>query len=88
MSIMHLNLNLLSKSLNNCILVRSTPQILFIKIEYNFLFLDLIIGLFNSSANSLLDIFSFLIADLLHVGYVSDHAGIAASPEVFLSKHL
>ena len=76
MSIMHLNLNVLSKSLNNCILARSTPQILFIKIEY------------NSSADSLLDIFSFLIEDLLHVGYVSDHAGIAASPEVFLSKHL
>ena len=45
----------------NCISARSAPQILPIKGEYTFLFLNcLIIGLCNSSANSLLNIISFL----------------------------
>ena len=48
--------------LNNCISVISTPQILSIKGECIFLLLSfLIIGLCNSSANSLLAIFLFLI---------------------------
>ena len=42
---------------------RSAPQILFRKDEHTFLFLRfLIIGVCNSSANSLFEIFSFLIA--------------------------
>ena len=56
-----------------CISARSAPQILFIKDECTFLFLNfLIIDLCNSSANSLFDIFSFLIGPA----------------EVFLSKNL
>ena len=55
----------------NCISARSQLQILYLKDEYMFCFLDfLIIGLCNSSANSLFDRFSFL----------------TASPEVGLSK--
>ena len=46
----------------NCKLARSAPQILSLEDEYTFLsFNFLIIGLCNSSANSLLDIISFLI---------------------------
>ena len=45
----------------NCISARSAPQLLSIKDECTFLFLKfLIIGLCNSSANSLFEIFSFL----------------------------
>ena len=41
-------------------LIRSAPQILSTKDEYTFRFLQfLIIGLCNSSANSLFEIFSF-----------------------------
>ena len=47
-----------------------------------------IIGLCNSSANSLLDVFLFLTADLFHVAKVSVHASIAAPPEVILLKNL
>ena len=44
----------------NSMLIRSAPQILSIKDEYTFRFLQfLIIGLCNSSANSLFEIFSF-----------------------------
>ena len=44
--------------LTNCISTRSAPQIISIKGECTFLFLSfLIIGLCNSSANSLLEIF-------------------------------
>ena len=46
----------------NCISARSVPQILSIKDECAFSFLNfLITGLCNSSANSLFEIFSFLI---------------------------
>ena len=56
----------------NYISARSAVQILFIKDECTFLLSNfLIIGLCNSSANSLFDIFSFLIAP----------------PEVSLSKN-
>ena len=55
----------------SCISARSVPQILSIKGDCIFLFSNfLIIGLCNSFANSLLEIFSFLIT----------------LPEVFLSK--
>ena len=58
-----------NKSLNpllnlfiNCISARSAPQILSIKGECTFLLLNfLIIGSCNSSANSLLEIISFLL---------------------------
>ena len=47
----------------NCISERSTTQILSIKVEFSFLFSNfLVIGLCNSSVNSLLSIISFLIA--------------------------
>ena len=47
----------------NCIPIRSAPRILSIKGEYTCRFLDfLIIGLCNSSANSLLEIILLLIA--------------------------
>ena len=67
------NLNhLLSLPINH-ISARSSPQILYIKVECTCLFLNFqIIGLCNSSANSLLEIFLFL----------------TVSPEVFLSKNL
>ena len=56
------NLNSLLNLLINCISARSAPQILSIKVECTFLFLNfLIIGLCNSYANSLLEIISFLI---------------------------
>ena len=57
------NLNPLVNLLIKFISARSAPQILSLKNESNFLFLNfLIIGLCDSSANSLLDIISFLIA--------------------------
>ena len=73
MSITHnKNLNTLLSLLINCISARSGPQILSKKGGCTFLFLYfLIIGLCNSSANSLFKIFSFLIP----------------LPEVFLSKN-
>ena len=49
------------------------------------------IGLCNSAANLLFDIFSFLTVDIFRVAQlpkISDHASVAASPEVFLSKYL
>ena len=64
----------------SCISARSVPQTLSIKAECTFLFSNLqIIGSCNSSANSLLDTLSFLIAELFEC---------VASPEVFLSKNL
>ena len=67
------NLNPLLNLLINCIFAKSSPQILSVKGDCVFLLLDfLIIGLCNSSANSLLKIFSFL----------------TVPPEVFLSKKL
>ena len=60
----YFNIHILNPLLNlfiNCISARSAPQILSIKGEYTFLFLNcLIISLCNSSANSLLNIISFL----------------------------
>ena len=51
------------------------------------LFLNFLIsGLRNSSANSFFDIFSFLTVHLFRVAKVSDHAGVAASPEVYFIK--
>ena len=63
MSITHnKNLNPLLNFLINCISAKSAPQILSMKGECIFLLLKfLIIGLFNSRANSLLEIFSLLI---------------------------
>ena len=86
MSISHnKNLNPLLSLLINCISARSAAQILSIKVECTFLFLNfLIIGLRNSSANSLFEIFSFLIADLFRVVKVSDRASVAAQPKIFL----
>ena len=86
MSISHnKNLNPLLSLLINCISARSATQILSIKVECTFLFLNfLIIGLCNSSANSLFEIFSFLIADLFRVAKVSDRASVAAQPKIFL----
>ena len=56
------NLNPLLNLLINCISARSAPQILSIKGECTFLLLNfLIIGLCNSSANFLLEIFLFSI---------------------------
>ena len=62
MSITHnKNLNPILNLLINCISARTAPQILSIKVECTFLFFNfLIIGLCNSSANSLLEIFSYL----------------------------
>ena len=58
------NLNSLLNLLINCMYARSAPQILSIKDECNFLLLNfVIIGLCNSSANSLLDLISFLTAN-------------------------
>ena len=66
---------------------RSESQSLFIKGECAFLLLNsLICGLFISSANSLLQIISFLIADLFPVAKFSDRGSVAALPEDFLSK--
>ena len=67
------NINPLSNLLIKCISARLAPQMLSIKVGCTFLFFSckfLIIGLCNSSANSLLQIISFLIP----------------LPEVFLSK--
>ena len=60
----------------SCISARSVPQTLSIKAECTFLFSNLLI---IGSANSLLDILSFLIAELFEC---------VASPKVFLSKNL
>ena len=63
----------LLKLLINCISVRSAPKVLSIKGQCTFLFKNFpIIGLFSSSANSLFEIFSFLMP----------------LPEAFLSKNL
>ena len=64
MSITHnKNINPLLNLLISCVSTRSAPQILSIKGDCTFLFLNfLIIGLCNSSADSLFEIFSFLIA--------------------------
>ena len=57
----------------NCMLAKSVPRILSIKVKYTFTLLNFpIIGLYNFSANLLFQIFSFLIPP----------------PEVFLSKNL
>ena len=57
----HKNLNLLLNAFINCISAKSVPQILSIKGECSFLLLNfLIIGFCNCSANSLLEIISFL----------------------------
>ena len=73
MSVTHKNLNPLLNLLINYISARSAPQILSIKGDCTFLFLNfLIIGLYNSSANCWPDIFSFLIP----------------LPEVFLLKRI
>ena len=63
MSITHnKNLNPLLDLLIKCISTRSALQILSIKSDCTFLFLNfLIIGLYNSSANFLLGIFSFYV---------------------------
>ena len=67
------NQNPLLNLLIDCISARSAPQILSIKDDCTFLFLNfLVIGLCNSSANSLLEISFFLIP----------------LPEDFLSKNL
>ena len=56
------NLNPLPNLLINCISARSAYQILSIKVECTFLFMNfLITGLCNFSANSLLEIISCLI---------------------------
>ena len=56
---------LLLRLLINCKAVRLAPQILPIKNECTFLYLNFqTIGIFNPSANSFLEITSFLIAPL------------------------
>ena len=71
----------LLNSLIICISARPAPQILSIKDEHTFRFLNyLVIGLCNCSAISLFDIFRFLTADLF--------SSVAAPPAVFLSKIL
>ena len=58
------------------------------KDECNFILLNfLIIGLCNSFANSLLGIFSFLIADLFRVAKVSDLASVSAPSDVSYQKN-
>ena len=50
----------------------------------------LIVGLYSSSANSLLEMVPFLTADLFRVARVakdSDRARVATLPEVFLSEN-
>ena len=80
MSIIHnKNLNTLLNLLINCISAKFSPQILPINSKCTFLFLNfLIIGLCNSSDNSLLEVISFLITDLF--------ASVAAPLEVFYQK--
>ena len=83
------NLNSLLNLLINCISARSAPQILLIKVECTFLLLHfLIIGFYNSSANSLFEMLSFLIANLFYVAKAADQESIEAPPEVFSSKNL
>ena len=91
------NLNPILNLLINCMSARSARQILPIKGERTFFFSNfLIIGLFNSLANYLFDIVSFLIVDLFHVARIAkvsdrkvsdrkvfDRASVAAPPEVF-----
>ena len=73
------NLNPLLKLLINCISTRFAPQILSMKDECTFHLLNfLIIGLCNSHANSLLEIISFVIADLF--------TSAGAPTEVFLYR--
>ena len=74
MSITHnRNINPLLNLLINWISARSAPQILSVKSECTFLLLNfIIIGLRNSSDNSLLEIISFL----------------TVPPEVFYQKNL
>ena len=62
------NLNLLLNVIINGISARSAPQILSIKVDFTFLFLNfLIIALCNSSANSLLEMILFLIPLPYHI---------------------
>ena len=88
MSITHnKNLYPLLNLLINYISSRSALQILSVKGECTFSIWNfLVIGLCNSSANFLFEIFSFLITDLFSVAKISDHASVAALPEAFLSK--
>ena len=65
----------------NCISARSAPQILSVKDERTFLLLSfLIIGLCNSSANSLLEIFSMSLLKVffqkIHKPLKQDSSGI------------
>ena len=82
MSITHnKNLNPLLNLLIICLIARPAPQILSIKDYCTFLLLKFqIIGLCNSSSNSLVKLISFLIADLFRVAKVSDRANVAAPP--------
>ena len=78
---------LLLNVLLNCILARSTPQILSIKDECNFRFQNfVIIGLCNSSANCWLEIVLFSVTDSSCVTKVYDHARVTVSPEYFFIK--
>ena len=77
---MSINPNPLSNLLINCIFTKSAPQVLSIKDYCTFLLEKfLIIGLCNSSANSLLEMSLFLLADLFSRTY--DRARVAAPPE-------
>ena len=71
------NQNPLLNLLINCIPARSATQILCIKDNYTFRFLNfLIIGLSNSSANCLFSI----IANLSPIARVSDDAQATSTP--------
>ena len=75
------NLNLLLNLLINYISVRSAPQILSIKDDSTFLFSNfLIVGLCNSSANSLLQIILF--------STVSPEVDLSTSEAFFYQKKL
>ena len=64
----------------NCISARSAPQIMSTKDKYTFRFLNLLItDLCNSSADSSLDLISFLIAPL--------ETDLSTSEVDFLSQH-
>ena len=71
----------------NCISARSAPQILSIKGEYTFIFLNfLIAGLCNFSANSLLEIFPIPLPKV-HLSGVAKVFDCARKAD-FLSKNL
>ena len=82
MSITHnKNLNPLLNLLINCISAKSAPKILSIKNDCTFLLSNfLMISLCNYSANSLLEIISFLTAP--------PEVDLCTSESVFLSKNL